>query len=155
MNALDFARTLLNNEKCIKETDLLIIEGDTKLSETQGFINGVSQTEQLLYSAGFELLYKSLDLKSCKVVDLSEKEIYELYNSVDSIKSSRKYDEYRQHLQEAIEGKKNYLFNDAKKGRELNFVIGWKKAIFFIDKVFSDIEETYNYYKEKGSTFDF
>jgi hypothetical protein len=39
-----------------------------------------------------------------------------------------------------IEEKKDFLFYVAKKGRDLAFVQGWRKAVEFIDKTFDLIQ---------------
>jgi hypothetical protein len=148
MTVLDYTCSHLQKKVQLAESQLEIVEGDTNLADLQGFIAGAKDVKVLLYQSGFEL---ALDVSSdlTPIEKLTDGSIIVFDNEISAIKNNPKWHEFMGLIADKVVEKKNFLYEDAKRGRDLVFVQGWKKAVEFIDTVFSAIIEMSGKLKEQ------
>lgn len=151
MTVLEYAIGRLYGAKSLAEVQLEIVEGDGNLADLQGFIAGVKIVINALKENGF--IFDIYD-KVTAIETFSDDEILEFSYEIVEIRSNTNWTEFLNALNEQIAKKKDFLFYEAKKGRDLAFVQGWRKAVFFIDEVFQAIEEKAEELK-KAPTFSF
>lgn len=139
ITALIYAEVSMNNLKEVAEQELLVVEGDSNIADLQGFCAGVRVIRSLLES---NCLPYTLDNEvQAQVEQLDPAIILVMDSDIMEIQASPEWEDFKDDLKKAIEEKKNFLYNEAKKGRDLAFVQGWKKAVSFIDAVFTKIQE--------------
>lgn len=138
------------------KVQLEVVEGDTNLADLQGFLTGVEVVKTKLLEADYELEPLPSDFVDLKIVELDEDNIMILASQVQAkIYGTEEWNKFNELLSSEVQKKKDFLYNDAKKGRDLAFVQGWKKAVEYIEECFDDIVRIDEINKEKGQTFNF
>ena len=138
-SALEYAELSMNNLKESAEQQLLIVEGDSNIADLQGFCAGVRVVGSALQENCLSYTY---DSKAQPLIEqLSESAILSFDCEIMKLQESSEWQDFKDDLKKAVEEKKNFLYNEAKKGRDLAFVQGWKKAVSFIDEIFNCIQE--------------
>ncbi len=151
MNALEYAVSSLNATKKLAEVQLEIVEGDSNLADLQGFITGAKRVINTLDQVGYTL---ELAEHVLKIENYSDDEIIKFDFEIDAFKTEERWQDFQSKLDEKIAKKKDFLFYEARKGRDLAYIQGWRKAIFFIHEIFDLIQEKAKELK-KAPTFEF
>lgn len=136
---------------------LEVVEGDGNIADLQGFIAGVGDVEDALTANGYSFptvseaeASEGLDLKN-----IGEQQALIFADDIGEITIENRWRDFLSTKKDKIEAKKNFLYMEAKKGRDLAFVGGWKKAVEYIEKAFQVIDETAETARMKGEMLDF
>lgn len=138
------------------KVQLEVVEGDINLADLQGFLTGVEVVKSKLLEADYELEPLPNDFVDLKIEEVDEDNIFVLASQIQSkVYGSDNWNKFNELLSVEVQKKKDFLYNEAKKGRDLAFVQGWKKAVEYIEECFETIIKVDEVYKEQGQTFDF
>lgn len=112
-------------------------ERSAQIARLQGYLAGATCYEQVAFSVGIALgepkseIYffdddnnfnYSLDALVCFVRDAEE------------LEKSEEYEKFKEEWKKIVEDKKNRLFYESEKGRDLYFVKGWYEAMNEVDR---------------------
>lgn len=123
-------------------THLKSEENTNKIAEAQGIIAGNSLLRDTIKNRFLGYNSNLPDLPNYPT--WANMPLYSLDAYCDSLKEvlhSQEYEEMQESIRKSFETKKEWLFNEAEKGRDLVFIKGWKKAMESFDKVIDDIQE--------------
>jgi hypothetical protein len=144
-------RTVCGNLKLLQmqaETELKTVEGDSNLADLQGFIDGV---KDVFYEMPLSKYFPENPVK-VEPADLTPDQLDRYVSAIGDWEGQRFSDE-RRNQKELIEKKKEYLFREAKKSRDLAYVTGWRHAVEYINEYFFQIEELYKNIAEENPLF--
>lgn len=139
MGVLGYAQNKLYAKEKEAETQLLVVEGDSNVADLQGFCAGVGVIKLALSERGLSVASDE-DVELPAVDELDELLIQTMSMEITEVEESREWQDVKDTLKTEIEQKKDFLYETAKKGRDLAYVQGWKKAVEFIDKTFDLIQ---------------
>lgn len=129
------------------------VEGDIKLADLQGFVAGSKDVKELLKDAGFDVL-RDNERVYLEIDALTPRELEALAQEATAADSRwAEYERMRECLEEE---KKAFLYSDeCTKGRDLAYIHAWKRAVHFIERYYSYIEQRAAAEQAKGATLDF
>lgn len=137
---LTYAQKKMYEKKAEAELQLLIVEGDSNVADLQGFCAGVEVVKTAIDDNGFEVARLESHEQLDAVDELDEAVILEYSMDISRLELNPLWLGVGDYLKEEIAKKKDYLYESAKKGRDLAYVQGWKKAVEFINKTFDLIQ---------------
>ena len=114
-------------------------ENGSKIAKLQGFLAGVLEYKEVLAQSGYAIDEKYFGTQECKLPykhnDFTDSlgELREIVSDIDDLTESPDYKAFSNKLDFRIEGRKNDLFYNSDKGRDLYFVKGWHAAVTNID----------------------
>lgn len=131
---------LLFHKEKVAEQQMFVVEGDTNLADLQGFYSGVCKVRSLLKENGFDVdVEVSLGDKPPAPIELEETTVTALAIDINFLTRTDKFEEFHKSINKEVSVKKDFLYYEAKKGRDLAYVNGWKKAVEYIWEVFDTI----------------
>ena len=110
-------------------------ENGNKIAKLQGFLAGVLEYKEAMAQSGYALDEKYFSTQECKMPykndDFAEgfAKLRDIVSDIDDLTESPIYKSFTDKLALCLEGRKNDLFYNSDKGRDLYFVKGWHKAI--------------------------
>lgn len=137
---LIYAQKKLYAKKQEAEVQLLVVEGDSNVADLQGFCAGVETVKTAIFDNGFEVARLEEHEQIDKVNELDEAVVIEYSMDISHIELNPLWQGVGDFLKNEIADKKDFLYNTAKKGRDLAYVQGWKKAVEFINTIFDKIQ---------------
>jgi len=143
------ARAREQQEKLLLEVE----ESGKLIAACQGEIAGIRQMITFMIEAALfsEVFLHTIDKPEfmAEPHSLPEEELMEFYAEIREIKESSQYKTFDRKVSEEIEEKKNYLFYRAEKGRDIDFVHGYRDGILRIrGKITTIVHEKENREKE-------
>ena len=153
MEVLKIAFSNLNQIAKHAEIQLKIVEGDSALADLQGFLLGAENLRANAIEAGILECFDFVEIDKAETTLIDEMKVSEIStycDEIETLKASAGWESFQNIRREQIEEKKEFLFNKAKKGRDLVYIQGWKKAVYFIDKYFNEIKSRYEAEQQAG-----
>lgn len=151
---LYFARANLEQLAEDAALDLRTTEGDSNIAELQGFCCGAELVQKMLLQAGFEAIDdKSVYLRQIESFDYDE--LCLLVEQAEDVQKTPEWESFLTVRADAISEKKDFLYCECKKGRDLAFIKGWKKSVEYVDKYFSALIEKHQKETEAGQPLPF
>lgn len=122
------------------EKNLKTVEGDSNLADLQGFIDGVNDVKyEMNLGEYFPDRYAMVNVE-----DLTQEQIAIFECAIrDFTRSTPKWESTIRHKEALIEEKKEFLFREAKKSRDLAYVTGWRHAVEYMDEYMKQIVQMY------------
>jgi hypothetical protein len=136
----ELLRVICGNLKLLQiqaETELKTVEGDSNLADLQGFIDGV---RDVYYEMGLSQYFPAEPIK-VDIPDMSHETVVRYEYAAECFEELSDYQSVRDSQAKLIEAKKEYLFREAKKGRDLAYVTGWRHAVEYINEFCFQLKE--------------
>ena len=148
----------MNDESFISKAKLAVEENASKIAFLQGYIGGVENYKKLLTQAGFILDIKYFDTEergNFYYIDtkcnLNKDELRVAISSIKEVTESADFEDFVKEWNEAIRIKKDFLFYDSEKGRDLHFCKGWYKAMNQINTYVQYLENDLVFMEKKAA----
>lgn len=136
---------------------LLCEESGTKIAELQGYCAGVKKFSELLQKVD----YNTTDVEETEPWadqddPLPIKKLEKIVAMLDELEEDPVWELLVKYQEEEIEAKKNTLYYESEKGRDLYFIKAWHKAITQIDTWAADMKAQYEIrIRTEGPELDF
>lgn len=141
------------------EAKLQVEEKGNSVADLQGFCGGIREFKRKANEAGFDIPPVLFDTANrmtpwIQVIDNSESgdneecvleldALKEFSRLLDELTKSEKYAVLEESMQEAIKQKKDFLYGEAKSGRDLFWVRGWYRGFTWVKTQIKEL----NYWK--------
>lgn len=132
----------LNSKAYEKEVLLQVEESGNKVALLQGFLAGTQKYKSLMRENGytFDIKYDGTTERGNPYFedDSCTLEIFEMRAILldfDELAATNGYKKFKELLSNAIDKRKDLLFYESEKGRDLHFTKGWYAAITYIDEL--------------------
>lgn len=146
-SSLRYAQGLLYYKEKMAEKQMFIVEGDTNLADLQGFCAGVGKIRSLLDKHGFDIDVEAFN--DVPPTELEESTVKLLATDIVGVTGTDGFKAFHEAVNKEVSVKKDFLYHEAKKGRDLAYVNGWKKAVEYIWELFDKILERQHAIEER------
>lgn len=131
-------------------------ENGSKIANLQGYCKGKNVYVMLLKEIGFNIdlsydraCFISVDENGAKCCDLSFSELETINSEIEELEDDNDYKNLLKMIEEKVNERKNKLFYDSEKGRDLYWCKGWYEAISKIEYWIKELRFFYNVNKQK------
>lgn len=138
------------------EAKLQSEENGSKIANLQGYCNGKRTFALLLRDTGFNIdlsydraCFIGVDETGAECCDLSFSELETINSEIEELEDDNDYKNLLKLIEEKVNERKNKLFYDSDKGRDLYWCKGWYEAISKIEYWIKELRFFYNVNKQK------
>lgn len=135
------------------ETKLQVEESGNKIADLQGFCAGIRNFKSVAKSAGFDIPPTIFDTANRMTpwvqvaenqdgdttCDLALSLLRIFLTQLDLLAKTKEYEALGAGIQAETNSKKNWLFNEAKSGRDLYWVRGWKRGFSWVSSQIGEL----------------
>ena len=140
----------------LAEAKLQSEENGSKIANLQGYCKGKNTYAVLLKEIGFNIdlnfdktCFISVDEAGVSCCSLSFSELSKINSEIDELEEDDDYKNLLKMIEEKVNERKNKLFYDSEKGRDLYWCKGWYEAITKIEYWIKELRFFYNVNKQK------
>src|SRR5574344_868751 len=140
----------------LAEARLQSEENGSKIANLQGFCKGQNIYAMLLKGTGFNMdlsfdktCFISVDKNGAECCNLSFSELSKINSEIEELEDDDDYKNLLKAIEEKVNERKNKLFYDSEKGRDLYWCEGWYEAITKIEYWIKELRFFHNVNKQK------
>ena len=140
----------------LAEARLQSEENGSKIANLQGYCKGKKTYSMLLRDTGFNIdlsfdrtCFISVDENGAECCNLSFSELSKINSEIEELEDDDNYKNLLKVIEEKVNERKNKLFYDSEKGRDLYWCKGWYEAITKIEYWIKELRFFYNVNKQK------
>ena len=155
---LMFMLQQLNYKAHDKEAVLQCEESGSKVANLQGFLAGVREYKTNLRNNGWEFDIKYDGTEERKIPYFNDDgcsiELFELrglISDIDELTDTADWESFKELWQDAVDWKKDWLFFNSEKGRDLHFAKGWYEAMRTIDNTIERLHREFEEAEKKAA----
>lgn len=136
------------------EASLQTEESNQKIAELQGKCAGHRSFMQALHEVGYPD-YRDMQEKEVPIIGedssqpLEFEQLCSLSANIDELKGTKRYSDLTLNINKKVNEKKDWLYYQANKGRDLFFINGWHNSMELISNWMNHIKDMYEMEKQK------